>query len=162
MTRVGRRGATALALSLVVSACSVGMGGLGQPDPGTFTATLAPAPGVETEAGGTATFTFDSTSVAYEISVSDLEGANAAHIHHGETDIVMVPFHVPEAGADSTGVLAEGTFTADDVIVSSPVSFNEMIRLMRTGGVYVNVHTEEEPGGEIRGDITASQTAAAG
>jgi hypothetical protein len=47
-------------------------------------------------------------------------------------------------------VLAEGTFTASDV---SAISFADLLAAIRAGTTYVNVHTTQFPGGEIRGQL---------
>lgn len=162
MTRSVQLGATVLALVLSGSGCSRGTRGVesASPVPGTFMAALAPPQGVETAARGRAEFVFNGTRVEYVINVSEIEGVMAAHIHQGQTRLVIVPFHVDQPSGDSTGVLVRGTFTPADVSASSPVTFNELVNLMRTGGVYVNVHTEANPGGEIRGEIGVAPTSA--
>ena len=78
-----------------------------------------------------------------------------------------------EAGFDTDlvssvdGVLASGTFTAANLVgplAGHPLS--ELISAMRSGGAYVNVHTNDGvaptntgpgdfPGGEIRGQLAA-------
>jgi hypothetical protein len=88
-----------------------------------------------------------------------LAAANNAHIHRGAAGVagaVMVPlaftrqqggFVVGSIDMLNPDISAEaGTQTAD-----------ELRNLMNTGGVYVNVHSNEPPGessGEIRGQIT--------
>ena len=53
-----------------------------------------------------------------------------------------------------------GTVTAADIIGPNgqgvePGSFDEMVRAMRNGSGYANIHTTRWPGGEIRGQINA-------
>lgn len=104
--------------------------------------------------------------IDYELSYSGIEGGavTAAHIHFG-------------ARATSGGVSAflcgggdkppcpqsgtvEGTIDAADVIGPTsqgiePGSFEELVRAMRAGVTYANVHSTRWPGGEIRGQIDA-------
>ena len=52
----------------------------------------------------------------------------------------------------------EGDITAADVIGPNgqgiePASFPEILRAMRAGVAYANIHTTRWPGGEIRGQI---------
>ena len=52
------------------------------------------------------------------------------------------------------GILAQGTITEDDLIGSlAGSSLSDLIELMASGGAYVNVHTTQNRGGEIRGQI---------
>ena len=46
------------------------------------------------------------------------------------------------------GRLVEGSFTAADV---TGISFEELLAEMQAGTAYVNVHTTQFPGGEMRG-----------
>ena len=109
-----------------------------------FTANLS---GTGTTASGTANFTLIGSNLTYELLVSNIDDATQAHIHAGgagETGGVMVGlFDGAATGPDFTGVLAEGTVTVVDSVISR----------MRNGTAYVNVHTVVNPGGEIRGQI---------
>jgi hypothetical protein len=58
----------------------------------------------------------------------------------------------------SPGGTITGTITAADVIGPTaqgiePGSFDELVRALRAGVTYANVHTTRWPGGEIRGQI---------
>lgn len=164
MARFVRYGLIAPVLALICgSACAtIGSGGADSPPPpGTFVAALEPTG--QGEASGEAEFRFDGTTVEYSIRVSGIADPMGAHIHHGETRIVIVPFRIGEPEEDSNDVLIEGSFAAGDVSVSSPITFNELLNLMGSGGVYVNVHTETFPAGAVRGPIrTTPPTAADG
>jgi 5-enolpyruvylshikimate-3-phosphate synthase len=77
------------------------------------------------------------------------------------------PVQGPLGAGRLDGVLAEGTFTAANFVgplKGHPMS--ELLAAMRTGGAYVNVHTNDGvapvtntpgdlPGGEIRGQLQA-------
>jgi hypothetical protein len=122
-----------------------------------FTASMNGAqetPSVNSPATGSATFINNGSSIAYDFSATGLSGnPTNAHIHFAAVGVkgpVVVPLTVapgPAAGSatgtgsfDSTGV--QGGFTVNDVLVT-----------MRNGGAYINVHTAQNPGGEIRGQI---------
>jgi hypothetical protein len=47
-------------------------------------------------------------------------------------------------------ILADGTFTAANV---SGISYADLVAAIRAGDTYVNVHTTQFPGGEIRGQL---------
>jgi hypothetical protein len=107
----------------------------------------------------------DDSSFDYELSYEALEGTttSASHIHLGQKGVnggVSVffcggdgrPPCTPTAGTFS------GTVTASNVLGPAAQGiaageFAELLRAMRAGMVYVNVHTNKHPGGEIRGQI---------
>jgi hypothetical protein len=111
-------------------------------------------------------------SVRYELTVRDLDNAASADIHLGPRGangpLVVKLFPVggasPKKGTFS-GVLAQGTFDASDLI--GPMtggSLEELLENFRDGNAYCNVHTSDGtepinsgPGdyrlGEIRGQL---------
>jgi CHRD domain len=98
-----------------------------------------------TKAGATGTFkaTLTGTTLKWTLSYSHLTGpAVAAHIHlgaRGKSGIAVValcgPCKSPLSGTSNS--------VTDDVAA-----------LMSKGGAYVNVHTDKNAEGEIRGEIT--------
>lgn len=114
--------------------------------------------GAGEDAAGTATVTIAPDGSAIEVmdlEWADLSGpATAAHIHAGEPDeagpIVL------DFGADPTSPIDE-TFTEEDYASpppeGAPDDFASFVEAMREGASYINVHTEECPPGEIRGQI---------
>ena len=85
-----------------------------------------------------------------------------AHIHRGPADAnggAVVWLYKKEGAPALTegrtdGILAQGTITEDDLIGSlAGESLSDLIALMASGETYVNVHTSENRGGEIRGQI---------
>ena len=114
---------------------------------------------VTTDATGLVQFEVseDGQRLSFELTVSDIEDAFAAHIHlaaRGETGEIAVFLYVGDA-VTLTGVLARGTTSAAEVVPSAASSLEELLELMRSGGTYVNVHTNAYPNGEIRGQIVA-------
>ena len=117
----------------------------------------------------------DETSIDYKLSYSGLEGGSVlfAHIHLGQRSVsggvivflcanVPVPVTTPACPTPSGTVT--GTVTASDVIdVKNPANqvsqgitageFAELLRAIRKGVAYANVHTVTFPTGEIRGQI---------
>lgn len=120
--------------------------------PDTFTATLSGAdevPAVETAATGTATVTLDGNELSWRVEVKGLDNATMAHIHGaapGENGGVMVPLFREDKGANFSGLLTEGTTTVED----------DVVRAIRAGNAYVNVHTTAHPRGELRGQLEPS------
>lgn len=133
----------------------------------TFTAHLIGAnetPPVESQGQGQAIFTLskDGTVLHYKVIVANLETATIlAHIHCGAEGVMGPPIANLFTGdaTNKNGVIAEGDITS--VIPRSEVAcqgtavstFNDLIARLRNGTAYVNVHTTEHGGGEIRGQI---------
>lgn len=136
-----------------------------------FTATLSGAnevPAVTTTASGTATFAVSGTELTYTINAANLQNAVLGHIHlaaagaNGSVRLNLCGTGAPQPACTSgTGVVATGT---NGVTVGSPaITFDELLAAMRSGGAYVNVHTNVagctpgnqgcNAGGEIRGQI---------
>jgi hypothetical protein len=112
---------------------------------------------VMTDGVGEAKFESDGTSVQYELKWDDLSTpARAAHIHCGgpeESGPVGVTLF---AGAMDTEGEVQRTFTAPDPgNACGWQDLADVLDAMATGDTYVNVHTTQHPGGEIRGQVTA-------
>jgi hypothetical protein len=115
----------------------------------------------------------DETAISFELSYTDLEGSvTQAHIHFGRRATsggISVwlcgnpnpPAIVPPAGTPlcpPSPATVEGTRTAADVVGPTgqgiaPGEFAELIRAIRDGSTYANVHSTKFPGGEIRNQI---------
>ncbi len=144
----------------------------------TFAATLSVNENVpeaiRTDATGELKFVVsaDGRKVRYVVTVKDLLNAAAADVHLGPAGangpLVVKLFPVrgaaPKKGPFS-GVLAEGTFDASDLIGPlAGADLEELLEQVRAGSAYLNVHTNDGvdppnsgPGdyrlGEIRGQI---------
>ena len=113
---------------------------------------------VETNATGQTTFKLskDYSSLQFKLIVANIENVAAAHIHIGEQGSngpVAVTLYMGLKEGRSSGVLAEGMIT-DEMVTGYTLA--ELIDIMLEGGAYVNVHTSQNPGGEIRGQISAN------
>jgi hypothetical protein len=121
---------------------------------------------VSTTGHGLFTATIDSMTIEYELSYTGLEGgaASQAHIHFGGPDHNGgVSAFLCGGGDKPPCPPTEGTVTGvidpTDVIGPAdqgiePGSFDELVRAIRVGHAYVNVHTARWPRGEIRGQIS--------
>jgi CHRD domain-containing protein len=131
-----------------------------------------------TQAQGQAIFRIsdDGESVTYTLIAANIDNPFMAHIHlaapgvNGPIVEWLFPSTAPVAGPTGIGrfdgVLASGTFTASNLVgplAHHPLS--DLIAAMRSGGAYVNVHTDDGvapsntgpgdfPGGEIRGQLS--------
>jgi hypothetical protein len=122
-----------------------------------------------------ATIDTENGTINYELSYEGLEGTPAqAHIHVGQTNVngaisvylctnlalpvttppIPQPQPCPAAPATITG-----TLTAENVIALGapqgidPGQFDELVKAIRKGFTYANVHSSRFPGGEVRGQI---------
>jgi hypothetical protein len=106
---------------------------------------------------GTATIVKKNGTYTYTVTYSGMSGAlTGGHIHGpagvGVNANVIVPF--PDAnGAPASGTLT-GTFASTNNVA---ISNDSLDVLMRTGNAYVNLHTTQFPGGEIRGALSQQQ-----
>lgn len=99
-------------------------------------------PAVTTQAKGNGTITVkDDKSVSGSVDTSGIAG-NAAHIHMGaagKNGGVIIP--LTKSGDNGWSVPAGAKLT------------DEQYEAFKKGDLYVNVHTKEHPGGEIRGQL---------
>ena len=133
----------------------------GGTDPDTeFEATLSGAnevPPVSTTATGSATLTVEGSEIVYRVDVVGLENVLVSHIHVGaegengpvRMNLCGVPPDSPACSTETTGVLVEGSNG-----VTQDITFDSLVSAIRAGNAYVNVHTTQNTGGEIRGQIT--------
>lgn len=118
----------------------------------------------ESRAQGQAIFQLsaDGTEVHYKLIVANIENVAQAHIHRGPVGVnapIVVWLYPPGPPAQlipgrTQGVLAEGVITSASLV--GPLEGNtleDLLDEMRAGNTYVNVHTSQLPGGEVRGQI---------
>ena len=114
-----------------------------------FTATLTagqekhPSPkGTKAGAGGTFTATLTGSTLKWTLTWKNLTGpANQAHIHQGAKGVsgnVLVSLCPPGCKSGMSG----------KSVLTAPV-----LKLLKSGATYVNVHTNKNLNGEIRGQI---------
>lgn len=109
----------------------------------------------------------DAMTIDYELSFARLEGgaAIAAHIHLGQraTSGGVSAFlcsggnkpACPPAGGTVTGTIRPSDVIGPTAQGIAPGEFEELVRAIRRGFAYANVHSTGRPGGEIRGQILA-------
>jgi hypothetical protein len=113
-------------------------------------------PSVSTTATGTAEFNLGSGGIDYQVSVTGVSNVTSISINSGnvgENGPVIVTLFKPNATADlSNDVQAEGTITSADL--EGPMQgkeISDLVSAMGSGVTYVNVLTQANPDGEIRG-----------
>lgn len=129
----------------------------------TFTAKLMGSdevPAVQTTGKGEVVFKLsaDNKSLTYKLKVRGLENVTAAHIHSGMKGENGPPivglFAGPKKEGQFNGELAKGTITEKELLGSltgKPLS--DLVTMIKSGRAYVNVHTDKNPGGELRGQL---------
>lgn len=113
----------------------------------------------KSKASGKAEFklTKDGKTLYYKLEVKNLVDATAAHIHlakKGENGPPIVGLFSEEKKGKFSGKLAEGAISDKDLI--GPLqgkTVQDLIHVFEAEQAYVNVHTEANPDGEIRGQI---------
>lgn len=118
----------------------------------------------------TARISNDESRIEWQLSYSDLEGAvQQSHIHFGQKGVTgpisvflctnlgngpvgTQPCPAPPATISGTITAADVTNLANERGISAG-EFEELIRAVRAGATYVNIHSTRWPGGEIRSQI---------
>ena len=113
-------------------------------------------------------------TITYELSYAGLQGdIRQSHIHFGQRGVnggISVFLCQTATNPDPTGgaptcsaspATVTGTLTAANIIGPTgqgiaATEFAELVRAIRAGVAYVNVHTSVFPGGEIRGQARGS------
>lgn len=101
----------------------------------------------------------------FTLTYSGIEGGTVtqAHPHFAQRHVGAGVFGffcgVPKPPCPTPGGTVEGTWTAADVIGPADQGvaageFDELVRALRAGAVYVNVHSTAFPEGEIRGQVS--------
>lgn len=100
----------------------------------------------------------DGTEVSFRLIVANIENVRAAHIHvapagvNGGVGVFL--YGGPTIPGRFQGTLSEGVFTAADFIGPlAGVTLEGFLALLDDGQLYVNVHTDQFPGGEVRGQL---------
>lgn len=102
-------------------------------------------PAVETDAYGQGYLLYDSDNGALTLNTWTWDiTANAAHIHHAEAGLNGDVIVGLEESADTEGLWQ----LPEDAMLSS-----DQVSALGMANLYVNVHTDANPGGEIRGQI---------
>ncbi|MBC8160713.1 MAG: CHRD domain-containing protein [Roseiflexaceae bacterium] len=116
-------------------------------------------PSVDTRARGRANFRLnkDGSALIYRLNVARLENARFAHIHlgpEGSNGPIVAFLRRDRVDGPVNGRYAEGQITAADLLgplAGQPLS--ALVAAIEAGNTYVNVHTDTNPAGEIRGQI---------
>ncbi len=170
---MSRKGLQVLALVAVVVAIGIPAWAQGGGTASTRLRGIEEVPAISTPGDGrfTATINGQGTGLSsYQLSYSNLLGTvTQAHIHFAQKGVNggIVIFLCSNLGNGPAGTQAcpadpgsvSGSVSADDVVAAAaaqgiaPGELGEVLRAMRNGITYVNVHTDLFPSGEIRGQL---------
>ncbi|HEX5800705.1 MAG TPA: CHRD domain-containing protein [Gaiellaceae bacterium] len=126
-------------------------------------------PSVSTVAKGKFRAEIDGDSIDYRLTYTGIEGGTtlAAHIHFGQRHTAGGVSAFLCGGGDkpacpTPGGTVEGTIDAADVVGPAGQGIlagqlNELVRAIRAGATYVNVHSTTFPAGEIRGQVKSDR-----
>lgn len=127
-----------------------------------FKAKLSPKEEVistKSKASGKAELTLskDGKTLSYQLQVKNITNANAAHIHKGkkgENGPPVAELFSGERKGEFSGMLAEGTITTHELLGElQGKPLDDLLNLIKADAAYINVHTDANPAGEIRGQI---------
>jgi CHRD domain len=128
-----------------------------------FSATMAggnEVPPVQSNAIGITSFrtAANDAVIKYKINVTGFSDATGAHIHMGKVgsngDVVVDLMQGSKNNPTKLGLAIRGNIT--DSKLTGPLkgkTIADLISAMKSGDTYVNVHTDKNPKGEIRGQI---------
>jgi hypothetical protein len=130
-----------LVAALVVAATALAGGA---PASATMTGAVEVPPG-DPDGTGTASFTLNpgQGEICFELSVSGIDPATAAHIHRAPAGVagpIVVPLAAPTSGSSSGCVSTDRELVL--AIIKDP------------GAYYVNVHNPAFPAGAVRGQLS--------
>ena len=129
-----------------------------------FTAKLTgkdEVPPKDTKANGTAEFNLsaDGKMMTYMVNVMNIDKVTMAHIHSGKAGengpVVVWLYNSTTPSGPINGMLSQGNTTANDLV--GPLKgkqMSDLVKLINDGQAYANIHTESNPKGEIRGQIS--------
>jgi hypothetical protein len=130
-----------------------------------FVANLSGAeevPARPTGATGSVQIIVEGDSISYSLEIDDITAVTAAHIHagpgapgvNGPVRLFLYPPRqgdpAPQVTTSEKIILAQATVPSSNV---NGITFQELLEAMRSGNAYVNVHTTQFPGGEMRGTV---------
>ena len=121
----------------------------------------------ETSATGQAIFQLskDGKELSYKLIVANLDNISMSHIHvapagtNGGVVVWLYPSAPPAMLIPGTtnGILKQGVITQANLVGSlAGHELSDLIDLMIDDRTYVNIHTSQFPGGEIRGQISGN------
>jgi hypothetical protein len=145
--------------AVIIAAFAVSCGSSTEPGVKTYVSNMSPAnelPPKPTTGTGVATFVDNGDAIDWTMSLTNMTGVFASHIHLGSSTTASGPvifnLFVPNGTNTSTlnGVVGSGTITNANNV---NISLDSLRVLFNNGNAYVNVHTTANAAGEIRAQV---------
>ena len=101
-------------------------------------------------------------SIQYNLNATSIENVTAGHLHgglegqNGPILVQLFSYDAPVNQVSETGTITENNPAFLSGTVTSQQQLHDFMTAMRKGQIYVNIHTEQNPDGEIRGQITTN------
>jgi hypothetical protein len=119
-------------------------------------------PKTDSSATGEAEFTIPvNDTIKYRVNITGISNASMAHIHMGKAgengDPVVDLLNTPTSKDKDTayGMIFRGNITDSSLKGAlQGKTLDDLAAAMDSGDTYVNVHTAENPNGEIRGQLS--------
>jgi len=150
----------AVAAMMALSGVAQGSGGFDEADFRAELSGAAEVPPVETDTAGEAKFIVRGDSIDFELEIVDADailGFAGAHIHCAPAGVngPVVAFLAGEvAGGFDGTVEVKATLTEANIVNDAcGATVAELVESMRSGDTYVNAHSFDHQGGEVRGQI---------
>jgi hypothetical protein len=118
-------------------------------------------PPVSTSAEGKVKLKVKESNIKFKLNISGITDASAAHIHQGKTGQNGEPV-VDLLASGNKMTTQNGVFINGSIVDSSLIgpmkgkTISDLVSSMNDGNNYVNVHTQANPNGEIRGQLEIS------
>ncbi len=123
-------------------------------------------PAVDTQATGEARFTPilpTNETLNFNVNASGIQNVTQGHIHSGalgENGPIVVTLFVfdPAQNPNQDGITVDGNITAVDL--TGPMqgkTVADLLTAIKSNSTYVNIHTVQNPDGEIRGQLWSTK-----
>ncbi|MDQ4057291.1 MAG: CHRD domain-containing protein [Thermoproteota archaeon] len=123
-------------------------------------------PSISNNATGTAYFQLDmkdNNKIKYSLIATDLDNVKAAHIHIGKEGEKNGPTIVTLYKTLRPAVLFGRILSVHDIITSDTLEgplagkkLSDLVNIMNNMMAYVDIHSQEYPNGELRGQISTT------
>ncbi|MDN5845324.1 MAG: CHRD domain-containing protein [Candidatus Nitrosocosmicus sp.] len=123
-------------------------------------------PAVDSQATGEARFTPilpSNDTLDFIVNASGIQNVTQGHIHSGalgENGPIVVTLFTfdPAQNPDQNGIIINGTITA--INLEGPLQgkvMSDLLTAINSNSTYVNIHTVQNPNGEIRGQLLSTK-----